>query len=292
MGDVVTLNGGGSTDADSNPITYKWSFVARPTGSNATLQNSTNVNPTFLVDKFGEYVIQLIVNDGTIDSAPSTVTISTLNSPPVADAGFDQVVLVGNVVQLSGSGSTDVDGNQLGFAWSIVSQPLNSQAILSDPLIVNPTFVVDVAGSYVVQLLVNDGTVTSQPDTVTISTQNRPPVANAGPHQTVQLGSSVQLDGTTSSDPDGDTLTFNWSLLSVPTGSNATIASNNISQPSFIADVAGNYVAQLIVGDGKTNSTPSTVSISTENSIPIANAGPGSDHCSRRNRATRRQWFS
>jgi len=274
VGDLITLDGSGSTDVDGNALTYSWSMTAKPAESAAALQNPFSVNPTFSIDKPGDYVIQLIVNDAAVDSAPSTVTISTLNSPPVANAGTDQVVLVGDIVQLNGAGSTDVDGDLLGFAWSIVSKPQNSLATISNAFIVTPTFTVDVAGSYVAQLVVTDGTVNSKPATVTISTQNRPPVANAGIAQTVTLQTTVQLDGSASSDPDGDALTFAWSLLSKPAGSAAALSSSQIAKPTFVADAAGTYVAQLTVNDGKLSSAPVTVTVSTDDSAPIANAGP------------------
>jgi hypothetical protein len=273
-GDTIVLDGTGSTDVDGNALTYSWSLTSRPPGSTATLQDPTSANPSFVIDAFGDYVIQLIVDDGLVASAPATVTISTLNSPPVANAGPDQVVFVGDTVQLNGGASTDVDGNPLTFSWSIVSQPQGSLATLSSSAIVNPTLAVDLPGIYVVSLVVNDGTVNSVPDTVGISTQNRPPVASAGPDQTVALSSTVQLDGGASSDPDGDALTHAWSMLSRPAGSTATLSSAGIVGPTFVADLAGTYVAQLIVSDGGVNSAPDTVSISTLNSTPIANAGP------------------
>jgi hypothetical protein len=252
VGDTIVLDGSG-TDVGGDALTYSWSFTSRPSGSTATLQNPTAVNPSFVIDAFGDYVVQLIVNDGTVNSAPSTVTISTLNSPPVANAGPDQVVFVNDVVQLNGSDSTDVDGNPLGFVWSIISKPANSQASLSDPLVVNPTFTVDVAGSYTVQLLVTDGFVTSAADTVTISTQNRPPLANAGPDQTVPLSSTVQLSGSASTDSDGNVLAYAWSILSKPSDSSAVLSNASAVNPTFIADRPGNYVAQLIVNDGVVN---------------------------------------
>ena len=274
VGDLITLDGSGSTDVDGNALTYSWSMTSKPAESLAALESSFAVNPTFVIDKPGNYVIQLIVNDGSVDSVPSTVTISTTNSPPVANAGADQVVFIGDIVQLNGAGSTDVDGDLLGFAWSIVSKPQNSQATISNAFIVNPTFTVDEPGTYIAQLVVTDGTVNSKPGTVTISTQNRPPVANAGVAQTVAVQSTVQLDGTTSSDPDGDTLTFTWSLLSKPTESAAVLSNSQIAKPTFVADMPGSYVAQLTVNDGKLNSAPVTVAISTDDSAPIANAGP------------------
>src|SRR6185295_628443 len=126
------------------------------------------------------YLIQLLVNDGFTNSAADTMTITTTNSPPVANAGPDQTVNVGNTVNLNGSASSDVDGNPLTFAWSLTTRPAGSAAVLSNPTAVMPTFVADVAGQYIAQLLVNDGTVNSAADTVTINTGNSPPVANAG----------------------------------------------------------------------------------------------------------------
>src|SRR6185503_4716287 len=51
-------------------------LLSVPAGSAATLSNPTMVNPTFVADLFGTYVAQLIVHDGTLASAPDTVSIS------------------------------------------------------------------------------------------------------------------------------------------------------------------------------------------------------------------------
>jgi PKD domain len=96
-----------------------------------------------VVDKPGTYVVRLIVNDGTLDSVPATVTITTMNSRPVANAGTDQTVLVGATVQLDGSASRDADGDALLYRWSLTAVPLGSIALLSDPSAVKPTFQVD-----------------------------------------------------------------------------------------------------------------------------------------------------
>src|SRR6266850_1106292 len=51
------------------------------------------------------YTVQLLVKDATLTSTPATVVISTLNSPPVANAGLPQTVAVGTTVHLDGSQS-------------------------------------------------------------------------------------------------------------------------------------------------------------------------------------------
>jgi len=273
-GTMVQLDGSGSSDVDGDPLTYRWTIVSAPTGSTATLSNSSIVNPTFVPNAKGTYVVQLIVNDGTVDSSPSQVTISSTNSPPVANPGPDQKINVGMTVQLDGSRSTDVDGDPLTYSWAILSTPTGSTAVLSSTTAVQPTFVADRVGTYIVQLIVNDGTVNSPPKTVTISTNDVPPVANPGPNQTVTAGTLVTLNGSSSTDSDGLPLTYQWALSTTPSGSTAVLTSTNAVSTSFTADLPGNYVAQLIVNDGYLNSLPATVTISTNDVPPVANPGP------------------
>ena len=75
-GTVITLNGSASSDGDGDPLTYSWTLLTKPGGSAAVLSSLTSVTPTFTVDRVGNYVAQLIVNDGTVNSAPNTVHIS------------------------------------------------------------------------------------------------------------------------------------------------------------------------------------------------------------------------
>jgi len=275
VGDTVQLDGSGSYDVDGDLLTFTWTFVSRPIGSNAVISDSTAVMPTFVVDAPGTYVLQLIVNDGIEDSAPDTVSITTQNSPPVADAGPDQTVFVGDTVQLDGSGSSDVDGDLLAFTWTFVSRPIGSNAVISDNTAVMPTFVVDAPGTYVLQLIVNDGTEDSAPDTVSITTQNSPPVADAGPDQTVFVGDTVELDGSGSYDVDYDPLTYYWSFTSIPQDSNTQLDDPGLKSPTFVPDVSGLYVLQLIVNDGSTDSTPDTIKVSAEiNHPPVITSNP------------------
>ncbi len=270
---LVTLDGSKSTDADGDPLTYAWTFTSIPTGSSAVLSGANTVAPTFTADKPGQYQVQLVVNDGSENSSPSTVTISQ-NSPPVADAGANQSnISVGSTVQLDGSKSTDVDGESLTYLWSLIARPTGSTAVLSGTNIVNPTFKADVAGTYTAQLIVNDGTFNSSASTVTITTGSiiQKPTANAGLPQKLIPGSTVSLDGSASSDPQNLPLTYAWTLTTKPTGSTAVLSSNLV-KPTFVADLPGTYIAQLIVNNGTLASTPATVTIAID-TPPVANAG-------------------
>jgi PKD domain-containing protein/K319-like protein len=274
VGQTIQLDGSGSSDINGDPLTYQWTLTAKPSGSGAALLNPTTVHPSLTLDKPGNYTGQLIVNDGTVNSAPDTVVISTVNSAPVANAGPDQTGVVAQTIQLNGSGSSDVDGDLLTYQWTLTGWPAGSNATVTNPTSVTPTVTLDKPGNYTGQLVVNDGTVNSAPDTVVISTMNSAPVAHAGPDQTHFVGDTAQLDGSGSSDVDGDPLTYEWSLTAVPPGSTAALSDPTVVAPTFVLDRPGTYVAQLLVHDGTVNSAPDTVTISTVNSRPLAQAGP------------------
>jgi hypothetical protein len=143
VGQTVTLDGSASTDVDGDVLTYSWTLPEAPAGSTATLADATAVNPRLTLDQPGAYIAQLIVNDGIMDSAPDTVVVSTGNSPPVADAGPDQSAPVGATVTLEGGGSSDVDGDALDFAWSFLSRPAGSKAVLADSSAIQPRVTLD-----------------------------------------------------------------------------------------------------------------------------------------------------
>ncbi len=197
-----------------------------------------------------------------------------LNAAPTANAGSDQSVQVGATVNLTGTG-TDPDGDPLTFSWSFQSRPAGSAAALANPNAAHTTFTADIAGNYDLRLTVNDGQGHTATDDVRVTASaaaNRAPVANAGPDQNVTAGAVVILNGSASSDPDGNPLIFTWIFLSRPAGSVATLLDNNTAAPTFTADVAGAYDIQLTVSDGTLSSTDLVrVTAAALNRAPILN---------------------
>ena len=145
----------------------------------------------------------------------------------------------------------------------------NPSAItLSDATVAGPTFTApNTAGAYKFVLVVNDGTVNSPTDTVVITitsntSSNAAPVANAGPDQTVTAGATVTLDGSESSDSDGDNLTY--TVLS-DNPSAITLSDATVAGPTFtVPNTAGAYKFVLVVNDGTVNSPTDTVQIVVE----------------------------
>ena len=276
---TVKLDGSKSVDKDGDVLKYTWALLASPANSKATLSLTTIPTPTFEADKAGVYVFSLIVNDGQVDSAPATVTVtaSAANLPPTAVAGDPQNVITGTLVTLDGSKSSDPNpGDPMNYKWAIVTKPAGSMASLTGDTSAQPTFRADVSGVYLFSLVVNDGKESSSvvTTTVTAATANSPPMANAGVAQSVSTG-PVTLDGSASFDANGDKLTYAWSFLAKPVGSNPQFVDSTSPKPQFTAEQPGTYIASLVVNDGKVSSTMATTTViaSVANSAPVAVAG-------------------
>ena len=106
---------------------------------------------------------------------------------------------------------------------------------------------------------------------------NSAPVANAGTAQSVVANTVVTLDGSSSNDANGDLLTYSWAFTSKPLGSSATLSSATTVKPTFTADVAGAYVFNLVVNDGKVNSPvlSSVYVIASSNTIVLKLSSQG-----------------
>ena len=172
-GQLVTLDGSGSLDdtTATEALLYSWSFESVPTSSQLTvLDNADTVSPSFVADADGDFVVRLVVTDADgLSSLPDIVTVSSSNVAPTASAGFDVGAIVNQSVALDGSLSNDADFDTLSYSWTFSSRPAGSAAIIASPNSVSPSFVPDLAGNYVVELVVNDGLSSSAPDEVVIS---------------------------------------------------------------------------------------------------------------------------
>jgi hypothetical protein len=264
----------------SNGISFFWAFESKPAASSAQLTDKRSQFPSFTADEAGTYVLRLTVFNQGVAGTTDTVTIYASrveNLPPVANSGTDQHITTGDTVMLNGSASFDNDGDLLSYFWAFESIPAGSGALLSDSSIVNPTFLADIDGTYIVSLTVNDGLVDSVPVSVivTAASGNVAPVAAAGSNQNIPVGTTVTLNGSTSSDADNDSLIYSWSLTVKPAGSSAALSNISVVNPSFVADLAGIYQVQLVVNDGSVDSAPDSVSVtaSSTNVPPVANGG-------------------
>jgi hypothetical protein len=133
------------------------------------------------------------------DISTATQKINALllptNSPAIANAGVDKTVFVSSVVNVNGAASSDPNNDPLFYRWNIDSAPIGSTAQLSSSTAVAPTFKADVAGDYVLSLIVTDGKVSSAPDRVTITAVRMEPtvIADTGIYKCSTLSKTQAL---------------------------------------------------------------------------------------------------
>ncbi len=96
------------------------------------------------------------------------------------------------------------------------------------------------------------------------------PIADAGIDQTLLVGAIAHLNGSASSDPEGDPLTYTWAIASRPSGSGACISAPTDVAPTFVVDLPGKYVAELTVCDGYGGTDADSVTVVAQ-AEPVAN---------------------
>jgi len=191
--------------------------------------------------------------------------IGPSNHPPLADAGADQNIFLTETAYLDGSASSDPDGDTIvSYTWTIDSAPMGSTATLTGAASVSPSLTPDIAGQYMISLIVNDGQANSASSTVSVTaTENMPPVAVAtGTPLTGYFPLGVNLNASGSSDPEGGALSFFWDF-----GDNATATG---VAPSHTYATVGTYTAVVTVTDdfGNTNQASVEIIVSAPNQPP------------------------
>jgi len=195
-----------------------------------------------------------------LDPAPpaNTAPTAVVGGPYEGEAGT-------TLIQFDGSGSSDPDNDVLTFAWDFGDGSTTTGMM--------PTHTYAGAGNFQVTLVVNDGLADSDPSITTASVSapavNIAPTANPGGPYEGEPGQPVTFDGSASSDPNDDPLTYSWDFGDGAMGDGAT--------PAHTFAAAGNYTVSLTVNDGQADSLPATTTATIvtapANSPPTADAG-------------------
>lgn len=225
-----------------------------------------------IVTDNGRWEYQL-VNIGAVREGDSHSFAPIPGPEPTADAGPDQAIHGPAEVTLDGTGSfdDDTDTADLLYNWQLVTKPEGSNATLAGADTATPSFFADVLGDYIALLVVTDGSgLTSPPDTVLISSDNLAPTAAAGEDQLVVANETVFLDGSGSTDPESDPLSYAWKIIAAPNGSDASIIDADSVTPSFISDQTGQYQIELVVSDPIGPGAPDTVTITAASAEDLA----------------------
>jgi hypothetical protein len=235
---TVALDGSDSEDPQDEEITYQWSSLDGY-DNNFTVSDSVIGEfefPAIDGDKVFSFILTVF---DAFQSITDTVKVIYLdNDAPVAHAGSD-INTCEYQFTLSAAQSYDVNWNELTYSWSSLDGLSISESSSNKPMVTSPTGLTE-ATSYRVALEVNDGYCSSH-DTVIVTFQdNLCPVADAG--ETVRIpkfeSSSLVLNAGNSFDPEGESLSFEWTT---PTGS---IVSDSVVTVSDL-EPGGRYSSYL-----------------------------------------------
>jgi len=209
--------------------------------------------------------------------------------PPVANAGLAQSLPSGALVTLNGTASADPGGLAISFAWTQTAGPavtFNSATVAS-PSFTAPALPAGVTSAVLsFQLVVtNTAAIASAPAgvniTVTVPVALVPPVANAGADQTVASGTTVQLNGLASSDPNipASPITLHWTQtgfggLPAVTLSNVAAATPTFRAPVVAPGLPAVLTFQLTVTNAGQLTATAPVNVTVNPAAPpVANAG-------------------
>lgn len=271
----VVLNASAS-DEDGEIISYLWEQTSGNAGSSLSGQNTASLEVSELTE--GIYNFQITVEDdgGSFATDETMVTVTAINTPPIADAGADKnITLPIDSVEITGSG-TDEDGEIVSYQWAQKSGPSSAVLINNNQATMLAKDLI--AGQYRFELTVtdNDGDSDTDEIQVTVNEENNiSPTVNAGNDRNINLPTNTITINGTATDTDGSIALIEWSQLSGPNTANLT----NINNLNLTASglVEGDYVFQLLVtdDDGAQASDEMFVTVIPEdiNSFPVVDAG-------------------
>ena len=266
---VCSFDGSTSSDPDLDALTYSWSF-----GDGST---ATTANPSRTFATAGLKTVTLTVEDPDGLTDEETVQVTAQNPPNQAPtAKITGVTCTYLACSFDGSTSDDPEDDTLTYSWNFGDGTTDNTS--GD----TASHTYADGGARTVTLTVNDGNGHTDDDTYSVNPQpNRAPTALITGGTCTAL--SCTVDASTSSDPDGDTLSYSWDFGDGSSPETVKTPSHSYASP-------GTYTVTLTVSDGLlTGTTTKTVEPSDAPPPPVSNVafvGANSSNGNRLNHVT------
>jgi lysophospholipase L1-like esterase len=239
---------GQPTDTDLTP---RWSVLSSPAAAPALLGADTltaRVTPA----EAGPYRLKFAVADG---SAEVLVQVGLApNQAPKVKCPSSVAGAIGQPVSLTCSATDDAQpaGVALKPSWAVVTAPSETPPILNAVNAWSTGFMPTTAGNYKLRFSVSDSLLTDEAEVVVAVVAVAPKVS-CPPTATGTRGEEVSITCSfdASGQPQGANLVPNWSVLSAPASSPATVLGGaNTLTVRFTPTAAGAYRLRLAVADG------------------------------------------
>ncbi len=268
VGDVIHLDGLGSSDPEGDELSYRWQWVAIPAGSAAVLQAAQSSTPHFTADQSGLYLVELIVNDGRVDSIADTVRIDVtgpVNQSPVITSA---PIITGraNTLYEYDVEAHDPEGDVLSYALTMapVGMTIDSATGIIRWL---PTTAQQ--GDHDVVVTVEDGHGGFDQQSFVIQVvgvSNTPPQIISTPVLTVQAGQLYRYDVEA---VDAESLSLSYTLTAAPNTMTIDSTSGLITWAPDVSQ-SGDYAVTVEVSDGQLTDTQSfTLQVEATNRAPV-----------------------
>ncbi|MBU2676265.1 MAG: cadherin-like domain-containing protein, partial [Gammaproteobacteria bacterium] len=217
----------------------------------STSLSFTDANLTALTSY--TYTVTAVNNANLESSFSEAITLTTLQAPPVADAGGPYSGDEGSGITLDGSGSTDADDDIVAYEWDF-----DGDDAYNDASGVNATYNAVASGVYTIGLRVTDGAGASDTATATVTVNNVAPTADAGGPYDGLVGIDVVLDASASSDPGNDIVAYDWDLNNDGSYDDASGISTTFNSAASGAFLVGLRVTDA---DGAIDAATATISV-------------------------------
>ncbi len=272
----TTLSATGTPSTFDTIKAWHWYQLSGPNTSAIASPSASQTNVTGLANGTYVYRVQMVDNRNGSISDTITVTVSSTNFPPTANAGNNQTItLPVNSANLSGTG-TDPDGTITTFQWRKIAGPTTFN--IAYPNMAQTSVGNLVQGLYQFELTVTDNLGATDTDTMSVTVNpvvppaNQLPSANAGNDQTITLPVNSAILNGTGSDPDGAIASFQWTKIAGP--ASFVIVSANQALTAVNSLDQGIYKFELKATDAGGAVAKDTVTITVNPAVTPANQSP------------------